>query len=54
VEINASYQYLGQNDRRGRVRGPRPGEENPSVDALNSGLYSFNAHLIGTTLTISL
>lgn len=54
MEANVSYQYLGQNDRRGRVRGPRPGEENPTVEDLNSGLYSFHAHLIGTTLTIYL
>ena len=54
MELNVSYQYLGQNDRRGRVRGPRPGEDNPSVEDLNSGLYSFHAHLIGTTLTIYL
>ncbi len=54
VTVNVSYQYLGQNDRRGRVRGPRPGEEDPSIEDLNSGLYSFHAHLIGTTLTIFL
>lgn len=54
IEVNVAYQYLSQNDRRGRVRGERPGEENPTVEELNSGLYSFNGHLIGTTLTINL
>ncbi len=53
-EVNVAYQYLGQNDRRGRVRGERVGEENPTTEELNSGLYSFHAHLIGTTLTIHL
>ncbi|MFP4227583.1 MAG: OmpP1/FadL family transporter [Salinivenus sp.] len=54
VGLNVAYQYLGQNDRRGRVRGVRPGEENPTAEDLNSGLYSFNAHLVGTTVTINL
>lgn len=54
IEVNVAYQYLNQNDRRGRVRGERPGEENPTAEELNSGLYAFNGHLIGTTLTINL
>ena len=54
VELNVAYQYLGQNDRRGRVRDERIREENPTAEELNSGLYSFNAHLIGTTITIHL
>lgn len=49
ARIDASYQYLGQNDRRGRVRDPRLGE---SLTAdLNTGVYSFGAHLLATTLT---
>ncbi len=44
-----AYQYIHQNKRRGRVREPVPGTA-PSV-ALNSGLYKFNAHLFGLTLT---
>ena len=52
VEVNASYQRLLQNDRRGRVRGPLSGES-PTTD-LNQGLYSFGANLIGTTLTLHL
>lgn len=54
ITLNAAYQYLGQDDRRGRVRGARPDEENPSAETLNSGLYNFYAHLIGTTVTIHL
>jgi len=54
VEVNVAYQYLAQNDRRGRIRGERIREENPTAEELNSGLYSFNAHLIGTTITIHL
>ena len=52
VELNVSYQRLEQNDRRGRVRGARPGEE-LSTD-LNQGLFSFNANLIGATFTLHL
>jgi long-chain fatty acid transport protein len=54
LEVNVAYQYLGQNDRRGRIRAELPGEDNPTAEELNSGLYSFDAHLIGTTLTIYL
>ncbi len=54
LAVNVAYQYLGQNDRRGRVRAARVGEANPTTEELNSGVYSFNAHLIGTTLTIHL
>jgi long-chain fatty acid transport protein len=50
LTLDLAYQYLKQNDRRGRVREPAAGEA-PSV-ALNSGLYAFNGHLIGTTLTV--
>ena len=51
-EVNVAYQYIAQNDRRGRIRDVLPGENDPSVEELNSGLYSFSAHLIGTTLTL--
>jgi long-chain fatty acid transport protein len=53
-EINAAYQYLGQADREGRVRDLRPGEEVESKTAINDGLYSFDAHLVGLTLTVHL
>lgn len=49
ARIDVSYQFLGQDERRGRVRDPRVGEE-LSAD-LNSGVYSFGAHLLGTSLT---
>lgn len=52
IEINASYQLLLQNDRRGRVRGVPPGQD-PTTD-LNNGLYEFGANLFGTTLTLHL
>ncbi len=47
--IDLAYQFLAQDQRRGRVREPLPGNS-PTV-ALNSGLYSFNAHLFGATVT---
>ncbi|WP_179862169.1 OmpP1/FadL family transporter [Longibacter salinarum] len=53
-EINAAYQYLGQADRAGRVRDVRPGENVDSLADLNEGLYSFDAHLVGLTLTVHL
>lgn len=52
VAVNVSYQRLQQNDRRGRVRGARSGED-LSAD-LNQGLFSFNANLIGATFTLHL
>jgi long-chain fatty acid transport protein len=54
LQINASYQYLGQNDRLGRVRDVRPGESVESLAELNEGIYSFDAHLFGLTLTLHL
>jgi len=53
-EVNAAYQYLGQADRAGRVRDVRPGESVNSLSELNEGLYSFDAHLVGLTLTVHL
>ena len=50
-EVNLAYQYLNQNDRRGRTRELREGET--AADA-NSGLYSFGANLFGATLTLHL
>lgn len=52
VELNAAYQYIAQNDRRGRVH-DLPAEGAPTSD-INSGLYSFSAHLVGATLTVRL
>jgi long-chain fatty acid transport protein len=50
VSVDASYQYIAQNDRRGRVEDPLSGQQ--PTTALNSGLYNFGAHLFGTTLTL--
>jgi long-chain fatty acid transport protein len=50
VGVDFAYQFIAQDQRRGRVREPLPGDA-PSVD-LNSGLYSFNAHLFGATLRV--
>jgi long-chain fatty acid transport protein len=45
-----AYQYIAQDKRRGRVQEPLAGDP-PTVD-LNSGLYTFNAHLFGATLRV--
>jgi len=59
LEVNASYHYLGQNDRLGRVRdvreyGDKFEEDVSSLADLNEGIYSFDAHLFGLTLTLHL
>ena len=46
---DAAYQYLMQQDRRGRT-GEFPSGVEPDL-TLNNGLYSFNAHLFGLTIT---
>ena len=50
--VDVAYQYINQNDRRGRVREAPEGED-PTAE-LNSGLYRFSAHLIGATFTLEL
>lgn len=50
IELNAAYQYLAQKDRRGRIVEPPEGQE--PTESLNSGVYSFYAHLFATTLTL--
>lgn len=51
IQIDAAYQFLNQNDRRGRVT--EHGETfDPNED--NDGLYSFDAHLFGATVTVRL
>lgn len=47
---DVAYQYLVQQDRRGRVREFPSGVE-PDL-SLNNGLYEFKAHLLGVTLTV--
>ncbi len=49
--VDLAYQYIRQDDRRGRVRDTSPGDPLPPTTALNSGLYTFNAHLFGATIT---
>ena len=48
-EVNLAYQFIAQEDRRGRVVEPPSGE--PPTPALNSGVYTFGAHLFSSTLT---
>jgi long-chain fatty acid transport protein len=47
--VNAAYQYLNQQKRRGRT-GEFPSGAAPTLE-LNNGLYEFKAHLFGLTLT---
>lgn len=49
-DVDVAYQHIAQDDRRGRVQEPAEGVD-PTVE-LNSGLYTFTGHLIGTTVTI--
>jgi long-chain fatty acid transport protein len=46
---DVAYQFVGQNERRGRMRDPLPGE---SPTALNAGVYAFRGHLFGITLSV--
>ena len=46
-----AYQFIKQNDRRGRVREP-DGNAMPTID-LNTGLYTFSAHLFSATLSVN-
>ena len=52
--VDLSYQYLDQNDRRGRVRELPENFTEDDVAATNSGLYTFSGHLLGATLTFQL
>jgi long-chain fatty acid transport protein len=51
LHADAAYQYVFQNDRRGRVREPADGS--PPTTALNSGVYEFGAHLFAVTLVLT-
>lgn len=46
--VDVAYQYIDQDDRRGRTREPQEGQD--PIDA-NDGLFSFNAHLFAVTLS---
>jgi long-chain fatty acid transport protein len=50
ITSDVAYQYIRQNNRRGRVQEP-PSDVEPTTD-LNTGLYSFMAHLLGVTFTV--
>ena len=47
LTADLAYQYIKQNDRRGRTREPLVG---PATTGLNNGLYTFHAHLFGVSL----
>lgn len=49
LHADVAYQFIRQQKRRGRVVNPPSGVA-PTPD-LNSGLYTFNAHLFAVTLT---
>ncbi len=52
VVLDLAYQYVRQDDRRGRVVDPAPGTE--PTPALNSGLYQIGAHVASVTVSVSL
>jgi long-chain fatty acid transport protein len=50
MSLDLAYQYIRQDDRRGRtIETPNV----PPTTALNSGLYTFNAHLFGVALAFA-
>jgi long-chain fatty acid transport protein len=48
LHVDLAYQYIDQADRRGRTTDGGMAEPTPAV---NNGLYTFSAHLIGATFT---
>ncbi len=46
--VDLAYQFIDQDDRRGRTREPQPGQDPIDV---TDGLFSFHAHLFGATLS---
>src|SRR5438105_6891018 len=48
LSADLAYQYIRQDDRRGRTREPLLGA---ATTALNNGLYDFHAHLFGVSLS---
>ncbi|HMH82713.1 MAG TPA: outer membrane protein transport protein [Gemmatimonadales bacterium] len=48
LTADLAYQYIRQNDRRGRTREPILNQV--PTTGLNNGLYSFHAHLFGVSL----
>jgi long-chain fatty acid transport protein len=47
LTADLAYQYIKQNDRRGRTREPLVGA---ATTGMNNGLYTFHAHLFGVSL----
>jgi long-chain fatty acid transport protein len=53
LRLDVAYQYIRQDERRGRVQDVPAGTPAPVVVSdINSGLYSFTAHLFGATITV--
>lgn len=50
LRLDLAYQYLQQQDRRGRVMDPPTGVQ--PTPAMNTGLYSFKANLFGASLAL--
>ena len=48
LHVDLAYQYIDQADRRGRTTDGGMAVPTPAV---NNGLYTFSAHLIGATFT---
>ncbi len=48
LSADLAYQYIRQNDRRGRTREPTTGA---ATTGMNNGLYTFHAHLFGMSLS---
>ncbi len=51
LTLDLAYQFVRQNDRRGRTREPL--NNAVPTTGLNNGLYSFNAHLFGASFAYS-
>jgi long-chain fatty acid transport protein len=51
IRADLFYNFVNQDDRRGRVRSPAPGQ--PAAQ-LNIGMYESTAHLVGITLSYGL
>jgi long-chain fatty acid transport protein len=49
ISAHLAYQYIRQNDRRGRTR--EPNFSQVPTTGLNNGLYTFYAHLFGVSLS---
>lgn len=49
LTLDVAYQFLSQEDRRGRLVPPAPGE--PPTPSLNSGVFTFDAQHLAATLS---